>query len=125
LDIAETDDQAEEKAHHHGGHPMRTDTGRRACQAEIVSEGGPGDHSKNEHPGVSVPLTGHEQLAPRAPSRQGEGKTGNEHASEVPEAQSIGHGLFFEAGMKLAQDQVGQQSSRQQGQKAGKGDAIA
>ena len=56
---------------------------------------------KNEFP---VALARHDELAPRAPARQGEGQAGEHHAHEVPEILSVGHGLFLKTGLEVSLD---------------------
>ncbi len=114
LSIGEANEEAESQADHNRRDAMGPDSRRGAGQAEVVGEGGTGDHAEHKDPGIRIPFAGHEELSAGAAARQGKGEPRHDHAREVPECHAVGDGLFFETRVELPQNQVGQQGGGQE-----------
>ena len=82
-----------------------------------MGKAGAYDHAKDEDRGIAVTFTRQEELTPRASPCQGEGKTGQDHAPEIPNAHGVRYRLVRKAGMELPHNQVGDECEYRKGDK--------
>jgi hypothetical protein len=82
-----------------------------------VSYGRTDNHTKYKNGGISVAFTGHEELTPRATAGKTECQTGKGHTCKVPDMHRMGNGLLRKPGMKLTDNEVGNERSHNKGDK--------